>query len=106
MQFSRWHGKRAKGSCEWTWDRRQGRTEVLSQLSRELLGEWQAERYTLTYDTLPFPRVGQRPQLPANVATARCRDPRPGVNQDGFIVTFSQPLSWAAFTDLHLGRQR
>ncbi len=100
MQFSRWHAKRVSGRCTWAWDRRQGRTEVLSQLSRELLGEWQAERYTLTYDTQPFPRAGQRPQLPTEVAIPRCRDQRPGVNQDGYVVTFSRPLSWRVFSDL------
>ena len=31
------------------------------QLSRELLGEWQAERYTLDYDVIAYPRVGTRP---------------------------------------------
>ncbi len=100
VQFSRWHGKQQKGRCGWAWDRRLGQTEILSQLSRELLGEWQAERYTLTYDTLRFPRVGKRPALVDDVATARCRDPQPGTNQDGFVLTFSQPLSWTTFRDL------
>ncbi len=100
VQFSRWHAKRKKGICGWAWDRRAGQAEVLSQLSRSLLGEWQAERYTLTYDTKPYPRVGTRPKLPATVAKARCRDQRPGVNQDGFVVTFSRPLSWSELTNL------
>jgi hypothetical protein len=100
VQFSRWHGRRSGGSCEWRWDRRMGGVEVLSQLSRDLLGEWQAERYTLTYETKPYPRVAPRPQLPEGVATARCRDQRPGVNQEGMVVTFSQPISWAALVDL------
>ena len=60
MQFSRWHSKRQKGACEWLWDRRLGQAEILSQLSRELLGEWQAERYTLAYDTFDYPRVEPR----------------------------------------------
>ncbi len=100
VQFSRWHGKRQRGSCEWAWDRREGQVETLSQLSRELLGEWQAERYTLTYDTTAYPRVGERPALPDGITKARCRDQQPGVNQDGFIITFSRPLSWATFSDL------
>ena len=101
VQFSRWHGRRSGGACEWRWDRRMGASEVLSQLSRELLGEWQAERYTMTYQTLPFPRVGARPALPADgLATARCRDQRPSVNQEGRVVTFRQPIAWRAFSDL------
>lgn len=95
VQFSRWHGRRVKGVCEWTWDRRKGETVVLSQLSRDLLGEWQATRYTLPYAALVYPRVGTRPALADEIATARCRDQRAGVNQDGFVVTFSRPLSWA-----------
>lgn len=100
VQFSRWHGRRVRGVCGWVWDRRLGGTEVLSQLSRELLGEWQAERFTLSYHTLPYPRVGERPELRPDVATARCHDQRPGTNQDGFVVTFSRPLSWTDFADL------
>jgi hypothetical protein len=100
VQFSRWHGKRSGGACDWAWDRRMGHSEILSQLSRELLGEWQAERYTLTYETKPYARVGQRPPLPAGVATARCRDQRPSVNQEGKVVTFSRPISWAVLADL------
>ena len=100
LQFSRWHGKRQKGACAWAWDRRLGVSEVLSQLSRDLLGEWQAERFTLTYDAEPYPRVGPRPELPADSPPARCRDARPGDGQDGFVVTFSEPLSWADFRAL------
>ena len=100
VQFSRWHAKRQRGTCEWAWDRRLGEAEVLSQLSRSLLGEWQAERFTLTYDTEAYPRVGTRPQLPAAIPPARCRDARAGEGQDGFVVTFSRPLSWAAFRAL------
>jgi hypothetical protein len=100
VQFSRWHGKRATGSCSWAWDRRQGTTEVLSQLSRNLLGEWQAERYTLTYSRLPYGRVGTRPSLPAGAPRAQCSDARPGTNQHGFIVTFERPLPWSEFTNL------
>jgi hypothetical protein len=73
---------------------------VLSQLSRSLLGEWQAERFTLTYDTKAYPRVGTRPQLPADSPIARCRDARAGDGQNGFVVTFSRPLSWADFRSL------
>ncbi len=100
VQFSRWHGKRVKGGCEWAWDRRRGQAEVLSQLSRNLLGEWQAERYTLTYDRVPFDRVDTTPALPAGSARARCRDADPGVNQKGFVVTFNRPLRWAELTGL------
>jgi hypothetical protein len=100
VQFSRWHGKRQKGVCEWTWDRRMGQAEILSQLSRELLGEWQAERYTLTYDTVPFPRVEVRPPLDAAVARATCGDARPGPSQAGVVVTFAEPLVWSEFLAL------
>lgn len=100
LQFSRWHGKRHKGGCEWAWDRRLGKVEVLSQLSRSLLGEWQAERYTLTYETLEYPRVGARPALPGDVTTARCQDPRPGPSQNGVVVTFAAPLAWSEFMSL------
>ncbi len=103
MQFSRWHGKRHKGGCEWAWDRRTGRAEVLSQLSRSLLGEWQAERYTLTYQTLEYPRVGARPALPDGVTPARCQDPRPGPSQGGVVVTFAAPLTWSEFMALPAG---
>jgi len=95
IQFSRWHGKRVKGECTWAWDRRKGNVEVLSQLSRHILGEWQAERYTLAYASLAYPRVGSQPNLPARTAPARCRDADPGTGQSGHTVTFSRPLSWS-----------
>jgi hypothetical protein len=94
VEFSRWHPKRQGGRCEWAWDVRLGEAEVLSQLSRELLGEWQAERYTLTYETSPFTRVGPRPAMPEGAARAHCQDPRPGPGQSGVVVTFSAPLAW------------
>jgi hypothetical protein len=100
VQFSRWHGKRVKGACEWAWDRRKGTTDVLSQLSRNLLGEWQAERYTLTYETLAYPRVDRQPKLPVPTARAHCRDADPGTGQDGYVVTFARPLSWAKMRGL------
>jgi hypothetical protein len=100
VQFSRWHGKRAKGACEWSWDRRRGFSEVLSQLSRNLFGEWQSERYTLNYETLQYPRAGTQPELPTDVPRARCRDADPGTNQQGFVVTFGRPLSWSEMTGL------
>jgi len=103
VQFSRWHAKRQKGVCVWAWDRRLGVSEVLSQLSRDLLGEWQAERFTLTYDAKAYPRVGPRPELPADSPPARCRDARAGEGQDGFVVTFSEPLSWTDFRALPTG---
>lgn len=100
VQFSRWHPKRHKRACEWSWDRRLGHVEVLSQLSRELLGEWQAERYTLAYETIDYPRVEAPPQLPGPTATARCREADPGVNQRGYVVTFARPLQWSEMTGL------
>jgi hypothetical protein len=100
IQFSRWHGKPQKGACEWAWDRRLGEVEVLSQLSRELLGEWQAERYTMTYESLPFPRTGLRPTDTPSSPRARCDDARPGPSQAGVVVTFAAPLSWADFEAL------
>jgi hypothetical protein len=100
VQFSRWHGKRQKGECNWSWDRRLGTTEVLSQLSRDLLGEWQAERYTLTYDSEAYPRVGTRPDLPTELPPARCRDAKAGPGQNGFVVTFAGPIEWQAFLAL------
>ncbi len=100
LQFSRWHPKRVKGVCTWAWDRRKGSAEVLSQLSRDLFGEWQAERYTLAYETLDYERVGTAPELPAATALARCRDADPGANQHGFVVTFARPLGWGELRDL------
>lgn len=100
IQFSRWHPKRAKGACEWAWDRRRGTAVVLSQLSRDLLGEWQAERYTLAYESLDYRRVSERPELPNESARPRCRDADPGANQSGYVVTFARPLSWRELRDL------
>lgn len=100
VQFSRWHAKRQRGECKWAWDRRLGAAEVLSQLSRELLGEWQAERYTLTYDRKAFPRVGRPPVSPGSLGTTRCNDARAGPGQHGVIVTFSEPLPWDEFIEL------
>ena len=100
VPFSRWHGKRVKGKCEWAWDRRKGELELLSQLSRNAFGEWQSERYTLTYDTVPFPRVDAVAQAPADAPRARCRDSDPGENQSGYVVTFARPLSWHQMTSL------
>ncbi len=100
VQFSRWYPKRVKGVCEWAWDRRRGSTEILSQLSRDLFGEWQAERYTLTYETLPYERVEVGPPVPQGASRARCRDADPGVNQSGYTITFSRPLSWSEFRAL------
>ena len=100
IQYSRWHPKREKGTCAWAWDRRRGTAEVLSQLSRNLLGEWQAERYTLAYDSVDYDRVEARPALPKDTARARCRDADPGANQSGYTVTFARPLSWRAFRDI------
>lgn len=100
VQFSRWHAKRQRGECRWAWDRRLGTAEVLSQLSRDLLGEWQAERFTLTYDRLDYPRVAKRTGGPNGAPRARCREARAGPGQDGFVVTFSKPLAWNEFIGL------
>lgn len=100
IPFSRWHAKRARGTCQWAWDRRKGHVGVLSQLSRHLLGEWQALRYTDTYESLEFPRVGTRPALPASAPAARCGDPRPRPGQEGVIATFAEPLAWSDFLAL------
>jgi hypothetical protein len=100
VQFSRWHTKREKGECTWAWDRRLGTAEVLSQLSRELLGEWQAERYTLTYDSIDYPRVDRRPSRSAGFPVARCNDARAGADQHGFVVTFAEPVDWDDFVDV------
>ena len=94
VPYSRWHGKRAKGTCEWAWDRRRGHVEVLSQLSRDAFGEWQSERFTLSYESLEYPRADVGPELPETTTRARCRDADPGVNQSGFVVTFARPLGW------------
>jgi hypothetical protein len=94
IEFSRWHGKQRR-RCTWAWDRRKGSVEVFSQLSQDLLGEWQAMRYTLTYDRLAYPRVDQRPDLPADVRRAECgpRVPRDSSHRD-VVVTFARPLAW------------
>lgn len=100
VQYSRWHGKRVKGRCQWAWDRRRGEIEALSQLSANAFGEWQALRYTLTYDSVGYPRVDVGPTLPAGVPRARCRDADPGENQSGYVVTFARPLTWSRMTGL------
>lgn len=97
IQFSRWHPKRERGTCVWAWDRRRGGTEVLSQLSRDYLGEWQAERYTLAYQNEPYPRVGTRPRLPDDAPRPRCREPQARPGQSGIVVTFARPISWHDF---------
>ena len=100
IELSRWHGKREGGRCRWAWDRRQGSADVLSQLSRDLLGEWQALRYTLAYDELPYPRVEGKPAVPGDAPRAQCREPRPGPTQAGVVVTFDGPLRWSDFLAL------
>lgn len=100
IEFSRWHPKRVKGACEWAWDRRRGTAVVLSQLSRDLLGEWQAERYTLAYESLDYERVSRRPQLPKGASRPRCRDADPGANQSGYVVTFARPQTWGELRDI------
>jgi hypothetical protein len=72
-----------------------GSVEVLSQLSRELFGEWQAERYSLTYDRQPYPRVGDRPKLPADASRPPCVEvPPTDAARDGVIVTLAAPMGW------------
>ncbi len=100
IEFSRWHPKRVKGVCEWAWDRRRGTAVVLSQLSRNLLGEWQAERYTRAYESLDYDRVGAGRKLPKDAARARCRDADPGANQSGYVITFARPLAWWELRDM------
>ena len=79
VQLSRWHAKRAAGECRWVWDRRQGDAEILSQLSRGLFGEWQAERYTLSYGSNDYPRVEAR--RPGDRRRARGPMPRGGARR-------------------------
>jgi hypothetical protein len=101
LAFSRWHGKPGRRACTWAWDRRKGNVEVFSQLSRDLLGEWQAERYTLTYDRLAYPRVGVRPDLPADGPRPECGPRGPSAARDrAVVVTFAAPLAWADFVRL------
>lgn len=103
IQLSRWHGRQAR-RCTWAWDRRKGSVEVLSQLSQDLLGEWQAMRYTLTYVHLAYPRVDPRPGLPDDAPAAECgpRDPGDALLRQ-VVVTFARPLVWEEFTALAQG---
>ncbi|CAN5681260.1 hypothetical protein BH23CHL8_BH23CHL8_27840 [soil metagenome] len=100
VEFSRWRSKQNR-RCTWAWDRRKGSVEVFSQLSRDLLGEWQAMRYTLTYDRLAYPRVGTRPDLPEGSLGPECgpRAPLDTSHRD-VVVTFVQPLAWSDFVAL------
>ena len=100
MQFSRWHAKRERGECLWAWDRRRGDAVTLSQMSRELLGEWQAERYTLSYDATDYPRVEARSPARDPAVSARCREVGPDTGQAGITVTFAEPLPWDEFLAL------
>jgi hypothetical protein len=100
MQFSRWHAKRERGACLWAWDRRRGAVDTLSQMSRELLGEWQAERYTLAYARTDYPRVKARSSARDPAVRARCREIEPSPGQEGITVTFAEPLPWAEFLAL------
>lgn len=100
VQFSRWHAKRQHGACRWAWDRRRGDAVLYSQLSREYLGEWQAERYTRAYDSTSYPRVEARATAPDDAPAARCRDARARSGESGVTVTFSEPLPWSDFMGL------
>lgn len=101
VQFTRWHPKRRAGRCTWTWDRRLGTTDVLAQLSRDLFGEWQAQRFTHTTEQLPYPRVGPPPAVPDDAPRATCRARRPiDPSHVGIVVTFARPLAWDRFRSL------
>ena len=102
VQFSRWHGKRVKGALRVGLGppAGPGRASSRSCLA-SLLGEWQAERYTLTYDTAAYPRVGHTAGAARRCGHGRAAGTqRPGVNQEGFVVTFSRPLRWSELTGL------
>lgn len=95
LEFSRWHPVERRRRCDWAWDLRAGQVEILSQLSREILGEWQALRYTLAYERLSYPRSAPRPPLPLDVPTPDCGPAGSAVSStDGLVVTFTRPLGW------------
>jgi hypothetical protein len=101
IQFSRWREVQRRRGCDRAWDLRAGEMEILSQLSRELLGEWQAERYTLAYDRVRYGRSHPRPDLPADVPDPDCGpagDQRPGTSD--LVVTFGRPIAWQEFLEL------
>ena len=107
VQFTRWHPKRKGGRCTWAWDRRLGTTDVLAQLSVDLLGEWQAQRFTRSTEQLAYPRVGPPPGVPEDAPRATCRVRRPiDPSHVGIVVTFERPLSWATFRALPEGEGR
>lgn len=55
FQLSRW--SRACDGCAWRWNRRATDLWALSQLSSHFLGEWQAQRWTSPYASVPIPRA-------------------------------------------------
>ena len=107
IQFSRWRARQKRNRCEWAWDRRLGSMDVLSQLSRDLLGEWQAERFTRTFARVAYPRVGLIPAIPADTIDAECsvRGPLDEAHT-GVVVTFAEPLRWADFLAMPDGAGR
>jgi hypothetical protein len=71
------------------------------------LGEWQAERYTLDYDHVAYPRVGLRPELPRAALEAECQVRGPlDESHAGLVVTLTAPIPWADFLDLPDGAGR
>ena len=107
IQFSRWRSRQKRNRCEWAWDRRLGSVDVLSQLSRDLLGEWQAERFTATFARLAYPRVGLIPELPDSATEAECSARGPlSESQLGVVVTFAAPIPWSDFVALAGGEGR
>ena len=107
IQFSRWRGREKRDRCEWAWDRRLGSIDVLSQLSRDLLGEWQAERFTRTFAHLEYPRVGLMPELPASSTPAECSARGPlDASHAGVVVTLKAPIAWNDFLVLPEGAGR
>jgi hypothetical protein len=101
MQFSRWRPVARRARCAWGWDRRAARMEVFSQLSRQLLGEWQAMRYTLAYERLEVPRAGLRPDLPDATPRPDCGPAgSASPSTEPLVVTFVRPLEWPELLDV------
>jgi hypothetical protein len=68
FQLSRWWRACEDDSCPWRWSHRGGTIGVLSQLSRDFLGEWQAIRWTNPWALLRYPRM-RRPGAEAGGAS-------------------------------------
>jgi hypothetical protein len=105
VQLSRWREVQRRKRCDRAWDLRAGEMEVLSQLSRELLGEWQAERYTLAYDRVRYGRSDPRPDLPADAPEPDCGPAGDqGEGTTDLVVTFARPIGWDEL--LEMGGER